>query len=272
MLTDTATMLGAIVLAGGVDCAAWFLERPYRTPRQSSVLLTLYLCTDGSLEPPTLAALSRALHLAPGGWSEDGIHARPPEAIPFMASHAGRIYHLWQRTPGGLFLTSLRHAGARTERVSTPIHRTQPRDFLLNALHAVAGEPPEPGAEALERQRLVLAWSQSIARRITEADGVVSLQEREYLQEAFPAARLAELGLHTDEAIDEATDRAEVELAGMLSYHEKLALLSTFYAACQADGRVDLTEVRALEGAAAILGLGHDDVADTLADLWREVG
>ena len=54
----------------------------------------------------------------------------------------------------------------------------------------------------------------------------------------------------------------------MLGYHEKLGLLSTFFAACYADGKVAVQELRALREVSSALGLENADVVKYLQRLW----
>jgi len=97
----------------------------------------------------------------------------------------------------------------------------------------------------------------------------VTEDEQQFLAQAFPHDEREELWLADQEELAQQFAYAEVELPALLSHHEKLAMLSTFYAACAADGEVHPDELRVLKHACATLGLEDRDVESKLQQLWQ---
>ncbi len=101
-----------------------------------------------------------------------------------------------------------------------------------------------------------------------EADGRVVDDERAFVLRTFPAEELEARWLDDPAVRDPLAERAATELAHMLGYHEKLALLSTFFAACYADGQVAVQELRVLKEASEALGLDREEVVEYLRRMW----
>lgn len=234
--------------------------------KQPTLLLAVYFSTDARASRDDLAAFEPALAGSGLAWSVDGVMKRPRTARPVLAIVDGELVQVWLRRPDGVVAYGLAFA----EQVGWRRHvaeQAEPMDFLAEAGHAVCRLATPNPDERRRVERLKLVFAHSVATRIVQADGVIDDGEQQFLTERFPEQRLAELGVDGD-ARAAVLAEAEQQLAGLLGHHEKLGLLSTFYAACYADGRLEVRELRVLKEAAEVLGLDRSEVSAYLQRLW----
>ena len=125
-----------------------------------------------------------------------------------------------------------------------------------------------PHGDEQLRAQLKLAFAYRVAERVVEADGQVLDDERAFLMRTFPAEQLEELWLDDLGLRDQLAERAETELRDLIGYHEKVGLLSTFFAACLADGSIAVQELKVLKEASQTLGLDKTEVVNYLQKLW----
>jgi uncharacterized tellurite resistance protein B-like protein len=179
--------------------------------------------------------------------------------------YRGEIYQVWVHTGSENVVCELSMVGKRRIR---QLHASEPEDFLPFVKHAVGSNQPTDPAAALLKRKLKFAFALDVSRRIVEADGIIDEGEKDFLRRTFSDEELAELGL--DEADDQMRmyDQAEAELKDLLGHHEKLALLSTFFAACYSDGKLDVREIRLIKEASSVLGIDNSDVVSYLQKLW----
>lgn len=232
-----------------------------------TTLVSLYFGTDAAVNRDQLEALGKPL----GGteWSHDGIHAAPDYAFPCMALSDGALYHLWSENEKHGAVTQLlsARAGRAKSSVMTKDNAEHSR-FFPQARHVIGTfDVPMDGDRQLKEQ-LKIAFSYRVAERVIEADGRVDDDERAFLMKTFPPEILEELWLDDMALRDLLADRAETELRDMLGYHEKIGLLSTFFAACYADGSVVVQELKVLKEASAALGLDRTEVVTYLHKRW----
>lgn len=232
-------------------------------------LISLYFATQARIGRDALTALGRPLQASGQGWSDDGIHAAPDYAFPLLATDKGELVHVWMDAEGehpyGCELTS---RGAQARVVEVWFNQADPERYVPHAHHRRGTWNHADDARVQHREQLKLAFAYRVAERVVEADGVVDADERAFLASTFDPAHMESLWLD-DPALRETLARqAEVELADLLGYHEKLGLLSTFFGACYADGKVAVQELKVLKEAAQALGLDNTEVVNYLRRLW----
>ena len=123
-------------------------------------------------------------------------------------------------------------------------------------------------SDALHRDRLKVAFSLAISELLVRADGVIVPDEKAFLEEMFPPAMLARLGLDDAVRYAEIRDIAFRDIADVLDQEEKLQLLGLFFAICEVDADIDVRELEVLALAADQLGLSFDDVVARLTGLF----
>jgi len=254
----------------GYDAAVWVDHQPW-TDADGMVgsLITLYFATDGTLSREDLSALGEPVMKADGGWSADGIHPRSQSAFPCMAMWRDELHQVWLRDEGQApYCVSLQPKGHRVNRYRTDFDSASPRDFVPHIAHAVARFDAPDSAAAHHKVQLKMAFALQTAERVVEADGVVDDDEVAFLARTFPEEDVKRLWLDDVALRDTLARQASEELKEILGYHEKLALLSTFFAACYSDGRLEVRELRVLKEASAALGLQSEDVVNYLQKLW----
>ena len=270
LLTNVACGLTALHDASDADAAAWIWDHPWRTPRDfDTSILTVFVATDSAATREHLQAFEDGLAESKAGWLSSGVRQRPGDAMPLLATFTGQLFHTWQDRDGDQAeYMVLRRDGERIARVTVRPGNADLDLFLADIAHAV-GEGARTGPRATaELERLKIAFALRVAKRIVAADGIVDPEELSFLSEAFPPAIIEVHGLATQRALEQAANEAEACLKSRLGYHEKLALLNTFYASCAADGHIDVAEVKVLREAAATLGLSHGEVVSYLARVW----
>lgn len=251
------------------DAAVWLWDRPWRAKRGSGdALVTMFLGSSVPIGKESLDAVGRPLGDAETGWHGNGVHPRPGDAQPLMGIIGGRMHMLWQRDTSGPYLVVLRREAEDLSRARLRLDEVSEADFLPRIGHAVGVPEVLPAHATREKRRLELAFALKMVHRIVAADGRKEPRENEFVLQQFPDALIREHGLHDPAALDAAAAKAEQLLAAMLGHHEKLALLNTFYAACAADGRVEVAEMKLLKQGAESLGLRHDEVVSYLSRIW----
>ena len=251
----------------GEDVLAWLdITRWWNRQKQPTVLLALYFCTDGRVTAEQLQAFEPSLAASGIPWSVDGVMHRPRSARPVLAVVGGAPHRVWVPREEGHVANSL----AIGESIEWHTHgESEPDDgrFLGQFVHS-PGQLSQQGSSARAHiERMKFCYAHSVAMRIIEADGVLDEGELEFLRQRFPGERLVELGLEGP-AGAAVLEEARATLRDLLGYHEKLGMLSIFYAACYADGRLEVRELRVLREAAEALGLGREEVMRYLERLW----
>ncbi|TNE89628.1 MAG: hypothetical protein EP330_10700 [Deltaproteobacteria bacterium] len=255
MALESGAKAGAFASAW-IACLPWTDRKHERTE-----VITLSLITDQALSREQVGALCRPILRSGRRWSMDGVVTLPTDAFPALTAKDEHIYRLWRQDRQGPYRLALRKLGppSETERLDEGAPPDGPEEYL----NAIADTGTDPG-DRFDRERLKLAFATRIARSIVQADGVLDDREEQYLRENFGGEVLAKFGLDEEAKLDQAMAEAEAELPGALGHHEKLALLSSFFAACWADGNVDVRELRALRDASELLGLHPQEVAGYL--------
>ncbi|NCG20246.1 MAG: hypothetical protein GWP91_14650 [Rhodobacterales bacterium] len=232
-------------------------------------LVSLYFATDAVIDRDDVVSLGKPLGKEDSNWRSDGVHPAPEHAFPCLALRDGEVTHVWLEDEQGTHFTyDLLATGnsARSEQIY--FGDAGAERFWPHAKHAVGTWCRADDDVVQHREQLKLAFAAKVTQRVVEADGAVGDSERDFLARTFPEDQLKALWLD-DLALREALARqAEQELADLLGYHEKLGLLSTFFAACHADGKVDVRELRVLREASRTLGLENADVVKYLQRLW----
>ena len=252
---------------GRHDAVAYVADLPFTDQSmRATTLVALYFCTDGALSEEDLKALATPFEKPDRAtdWSIDGVHALSDEAFPTLAIHKGALHQLWI-DPKDPVCVTLSASGLRTRRTIRTFGQSSERDFLQWVKHSVVKDPPPPRTQ--ERERLKLAFSYRVAQRIVAADGVIDKGEKAFMEKTY-LSELEEYGLTDERELDRLVVRAETELEQMLGHHEKLALLSRFFATCYSDGKLDVRELKVLKAASASLGLESQTVMQHLQKLW----
>ncbi|MCO4743764.1 MAG: hypothetical protein KC912_03175 [Proteobacteria bacterium] len=245
----------------GANASAWVACLPWTDRKhEKTEILTLSVVTDAALTRQQVGALSRPVLSARRGWSLDGVVTLPAEAFPVMVS-LPEVHRTWRRDYDGTHRIAIPALGppSRTERLTEDHGPDGPEEYG----NVIAETGTDPGIRS-DRERLKLAFATQVARSITQSDGVLDDREDAYMTENFGPDKLAVYGLDDDAKLAAAAAEADKRLNEMLGHHEKLALLSGFFAACWADGNVDVRELRALREASAVLGLHPQEVAGYL--------
>lgn len=259
-LRDFHAMSDADALCS-LDLSQW-----WDRAKRPTLLLAIYITTDARVKRVELEALERALAGSGLPWSVDGVIRKPRTARPVLAISGGELFQVWLRRRQRTVAYGLSIA----DEVEWVRHQQADADlaeFLPEASHAIAHVAAPNPIEEQRAERLKLVFAHSVAMRIVEADGVVDDAELAFLAKRFPQQQLALFGIDGD-VPPELLREAEEALPELLGHHEKLGLLSTFYSACYADGRLEVNELKVLREAAEKLGLGRDEVASYLQRLW----
>lgn len=257
--------LGGMALTSGFKAGAkasvWVACLPWTDRKHvKTEVLTLSLISDQALSRDQVGALCRPVLRSGRGWSLDGVVGLPTDAFPVLAA-LPEIHRLWRRDAQGSYRLAIPTLGPPSETVR--LGPDEPPDGPEEFGDALADTGTDPGIR-FERDRLKLAFATRVAREIVRADGVMDDREESYLSTHFGAEALAPFGLDDEEKFAAALEEADRKLPVLLGHHEKLALLSGFFAACWADGNVDVRELLALREASAVLGLQPQEVAGYL--------
>ncbi len=254
----------------GHSAAVWVDDQQWTDSEgRLGSLVTLYLSTDAAISRDELRALGAPLMKAGAGWTADGIHPRSDSAFPCMTIWRGELHQVWSRDDAGQpSFVSLSALGSRVRRVETPFEDAEPRDFGPHIAHAVARFGEATSVDVHHKDQLKMAFALQTAERVIEADGVIEDDELAFIARTFPEEDVKRLWLDDTALRDTLARQAGEELKDLLGYHEKLALLSTFFAACYSDGKLEVRELRVLKEASATLGLESEDVVNYLQKLW----
>ena len=271
VINPAALALQHFYAVTGRTAAVWFDDQQW-TDAEGVVgsLITMYLCTDAAITRSELVALGEPIMKANVGWSTDGIHPRSESAFPCLVIWRGDLYQSWLGGEGGQspYYVSLNALGNRVRRLNTGFKEADIRDFTPHVSHAVCKFGQSQSADIHHKDQLKMAFALQTAERVIEADGVVEEDELAFIARTFPEEDVKRLWLDDVALRDTLARQAGEELKNLLGYHEKLALLSTFFAACYSDGKLEVRELRVLKEASATLGLESDDVVNYLQKLW----
>lgn len=261
-----ALALQTFSAAADATAACWLDDQAYTDAEGArKTLITAYFGTDAAVSREHLASFGVPF-LRDGHWSDDGVHRWPDAAFPTLAIRESQLWQLWDDDGSEAGVFAISGIGARVSRVRRRFSQLADKDFLAGVRHAVAIVPRVDPERHRQKRQLSTAFALATVRRIVDADGVVSDSEKEFLANLFTAEELAALWLDDDAMVDALARDAVKLLAPLLGHHEKLALLSLFYAASYADGRVEVRELKVLKEAAATLGL---DPREVVAQLKR---
>jgi len=269
VIQPAALALQHFYSVSGQPAAVWFDNQQW-TDAEGMIgsLITMYLSTDAAVTRDELIALGAPIVKADVGWSIDGIHPRSDGAFPCMAMWRKDLYQVWIRDDMDPRCYSLTALGNRVRRTETPFTNAQIRDFVPHISHAVAKFGESESAAVHHKDQLKMAFALQTAERVIEADGVIEDDELAFIARTFPEEDVKRLWLDDTALRDTLARQAGEELKDILGYHEKLALLSTFFAACYSDGKLEVRELRVLKEASATLGLENEDVVNYLQKLW----
>lgn len=125
-------------------------------------------------------------------------------------------------------------------------------------------------SQTTELERLKVALTLVLSRRLIQADNKVLKSEVAWWQQRFPVSQLQQMGFVGEDhaftdALADAAARATELLPGALTVAEKLDLLTTLFESARADGEVAPEEMIEMEKAAALLGINR-------AALWDHLG
>lgn len=256
--------------ASGAEAMVWMdLTEWMNRRKQPALLLAVYICTDARASKRDLASLEPALAGSGLKWAVDGVMRRPRSARPVLVTVGGRAAQIWIDRRGRQVAYGI-VMGRGAERIGWRTHvraEATEADFIPELTHVIGHLSVADPEQRRRIERMKLVFAHAVAHRIMLADGVLEHGEETFLLTRFPEERLVQLGLGP-EVREKALAEAEAELSSLLGHHEKLALLSTFYAACYADGRIEVRELRVLKEAATVLGLEPVDVSGYLQRLW----
>lgn len=261
-----ALALQTFFAATDATSACWLDDQAYTDGEGArKTLITAYFGTDAPVSREQLASFGVPF-LRDASWADDGVHRWPDAAFPTLAMRGGQLWQLWDDdgTEAGVYVIS--GIGARVSRSRRRFSQLADKDFLHGVRHAVAVMPRFDPERHRQKRQLSTAFALATVRRIVDADGVVAESEKEFLANLFSAEELSALWLDDDAMVDALARDAAKLLPPLLGHHEKLALLSMFYAASYADGRVEVRELKVLKEAAATLGL---DPREVVAQLKR---
>ncbi len=253
----------------GFDGAVWFGVREFRNgDNQLDWLVTMYFTTDAPLQPGDLDRFEQpfAGDLAP--WVRDGIHPRADDAFPALYIRGTTLYQVWGESNGQLVYPKFVRDYDGMTVAWMPYNEAQMSDFLPHIRHAVGTRRGVNADMLMRKERMKIAFAMAVVQDIVAADGVIDPGEVAFLRENFPPRRLTKYKLADPGERAAVYQEARRRLAGMLGYHEKLALLSTFFATCSADGSIDPSELVVLKQACEDLGMPRSAVAQHLAKLW----
>lgn len=124
--------------------------------------------------------------------------------------------------------------------------------------------------QTTELDRLRVALTLVLARRVLQANRKVEASEIAWWQGAFPPEQLRQMGFVDDgnaftDGLAKAATRAAEVLPDALTVAEKLELLSKLFESAMADGHLAPEETVELEKSAALLGINR-------AALWEHLG
>ena len=236
---------------------------------RSGSLISFYFATDARTERSAIEAFGGPLVAANAGWTHDGVHPAPEHAFPCLALRHGEIHQVWQEDGTEEPFTCLVSGrGLHAKVHSYPFGHVEHRWLPVGVKHAVGRwSTPDRDKQHL-REQLKLAFAYRIAERVVNADGVVDDNEVAFMKRSFPDDQLEQYWLDDPQLRAAMARQAEAELAGLLGYHEKLGLLSTFYGACYADGSIAVQELMVLKEACRVLGLENQEVVKYLQRFW----
>lgn len=253
--------------ASGLEGAVWLAAHRWRDRASNpAILVTLYMGTDGPASAEDIAAFTSTLQQRGPEWEPLGVHERPAEAFCSLYAEGGRVYQLWDRIFGEYVMYELSDGGLRVAPI--PSSRYVPPPDALVLAHAEGEPAPENSPENRRRDQLKMAFALHFVQRIIEADGLVQEEELAFKKRVFPDHEVEELWLDDPALLERLAAQAETELATMLGYHEKLALIGAFFGACYADGKVDIRESKVVQEAATALGLTVSAVEGVLPGVW----
>ena len=115
-----------------------------------------------------------------------------------------------------------------------------------------------------DKDRMKVAFAIKISGMVVQADGIVRPSEEAILEEMFPGELLASLGLDDTATFVKYGTRGFRELKTVLNHEEKVELIEFFFAVCDADAHVHPRELEVVVMAADRLGIGFDEVHQTL--------
>ena len=113
-----------------------------------------------------------------------------------------------------------------------------------------------------------LAFAMHFCDRVVRADGVVHVEEAEFVANVFPADLVRRLGLDAEATRAEHLRAALEVLPQRLGHHDKLGLVGLLFSACYSDGTLDAREMRVLKEAGEALGLTKEHVVKYLRRFW----
>lgn len=269
-LQEVVLALQSFHQRSGADATVYAAAHAWTDAKnQPTTLVSLYFATEAAVSRDQLDAIGTPLRASTTGWTHDGVHAAPDYAFPILAVVGGAVHHLWTEHPEhGTVCTVLAARGPRARPEVWRHANSDPDKFVAGVAHARGAWNEAPDADRQLRDQLKLAFAHRVAEQVIEADGTVDDDERAFLERTFPPEQLEALWLDDPAERAELADRAERELRDRLGYHEKLGLLSTFYAACYADGKVAVQELMVLKNASNALGLDRAEVVQYLQRMW----
>lgn len=234
--------------------------------RQNNQLqqVTAGFVIDGPATRDDIAALDAGIRTGLIAWSSHTVERIPANAVPSVACVRSQSYQLWTRDADELWawrLVMYPDETIRVHRTRPPIAR--PDAFLSQLAHAEGVLPPVASGETdLERMRV--AWTLHMARRIVQSDGEVDEGEARFLDRVFPTDTLVTLGLSSPEDQVRWFQYASASLPDVLGHHDKLALLTLLFTVCYSDGKMAPQEMKILADAGASIGLQRNDVLEFL--------
>ena len=249
--------------ASGMDIAAYFCWRvglDSSDRRRSQV--TLHFVIDGPATPAHLNTLEGALAQTAVAWSAPGIECIPDHAIRSLYLRGGVLHQVWSRVEGVAYhywIDLQGVAGVRIGKLAAA--RARSDIFLPGVVHVVGRLGRETDGD-LERMRL--AFARVFAQRIVEADGVIDVEEKGFLEDMFPVDLMHARRLAQPELLNKWFATACQVLPTRLGHHDKLALIGLLFSASYSDGSLDKREMMVLRKAGEILGLESEQVIDYL--------
>ncbi len=265
-----ANCLRAFNSRTGHDATAWFAAFNTRDRNnEPDILIAMYFATDVKVSPEQMASFDAPFETDPGVWTRDGMHPRHEYSFPSLHVRSAKLYQVWLDINNRLVTRQLKRGSQGIAVWDRAFPKASADDYLPNIRHAEGTFPEDNSDAKRHKDRLKLAFAMAVSQDIVAADGRIDPGEVAFMAKTFPPRRLGTYNLNDPGERAAVYAQARTELKDVLGHHEKLALLSTFFATCYADGSIDPAELVVLKTACADLGLERAEVAMQLAKLWK---
>ena len=252
----------------GIDTTLWFGHQVEvnRFNRERSYV-TMMFVFDGLSSRQDLKTIETKVKGTNISWSPGTMTPLPRQAFPSLTVKSGKVYQVWIRTDDGPRSGYMTFADEQVKiRFYTPA--AVDSTHFVRMIRHIEGTRQQLRRPDIQLERLKMAFALRISERIVEADGKVVESEVEFLEQTFPIDLLDNMGLTDAHALQTAWEQSCEQLPTLLGYHEKLAMIGIFFAACHSGGRLAKEKMRVVKDAAELLGLEGSEVVEYISRLW----